>query len=79
MRKEVGTALLRLYSHYDFGREMLLLRYKLAVVPAHAGTHNHGLEFVALRRDGFLSNNEYHAVWVPACAGTTDEIAFRDM
>jgi len=50
--------------------------YKLAVVPANAGTHNHRLEFTALERNGFLSNNRYHAVWVPAFAGTTDEIAF---
>ncbi len=53
--------------------------HKLAVVPAHAGTHNHRLKFEALWRDGFLSDHEYHAVWVPACAGTTDEIAFRDV
>jgi hypothetical protein len=31
------------------------------------------------RRDGFPSDNRYHAVWVPAIAGTTDEIAFRDV
>src|ERR1700755_599490 len=34
-----------------------------SVVPANAGIHNHRLEFAALRRDGFLSNNRYHAVW----------------
>jgi len=37
------------------------IKRALAVVPANAGTHNHRLEFVALRRDGFLSNNKYHA------------------
>jgi hypothetical protein len=63
----------------DIGREMFASGHKLAVVPAHAGTHNHRFEFVALRWDGFPSDNEYHAVWVPACAGTTDEIAFRDV
>jgi hypothetical protein len=45
--------------------------HKLTVVPAHAGTHNHRLSLWHQSRDGFLSDNEYHAVWVPAFAGTT--------
>jgi hypothetical protein len=38
-----------------------------------------GLSLWRQRRDGSLSDNKYHAVWVPASAGTTDEVAFRDV
>jgi hypothetical protein len=64
-----GAVVMDLYADAN-----VVLATSLVVVPAHAGTHNHRAEFTAPRRDGFLSNNKYHAVWVPAFAGTTESL-----
>ena len=65
-----GALVMDLYASAN-----VVLATFLAVVPAHAGIHNHREEFVAPRLHGFLSNNKYYAVWVPAFAGTTEFMA----
>src|SRR5262245_51465397 len=40
---------------------------------ANAGTHNHRVLSWHERWDGFLSNNQDHAVWVPAFVRRDDE------
>ncbi len=47
-----------------------------AVVPAQAGTHNHGKEFGEDSSSGTAINlqSNHHAVWVPAYAGTTPRV-----
>ena len=45
------------------------------VVPAKAGTHNHRLWFGDDFDNNYPAHSGNHAVWVPAFAGTTAEMA----
>jgi len=52
-------------------------RHTLSVVPAKAGTHNHGMWFNEDSELPVRAHNFSLGLWVPAFAGTTWELLAR--
>ena len=59
------------------GREMLSFTQNSLSSLRTQGPITTGRSLWQQRWDGFLSNYEYHAVWVPAFAGTTLRLPFE--